>query len=172
MNRRRPKDETAAWIEPILEEWARQMKTRPRVTVTVTPGGAWPENMGKFDSPSKPTPSDEWVERGIFPAHGVATARNGPPEETMLGYIVRGLTGVAARADRVMLTMAGCAPRCAWVLRAEFGLIPELSPDADHDVKGSHLGAYLDGRPWPARSYLDRLIRGRQLFTVGYLCAQ
>jgi len=148
------------WVHEILLDWSEQVRTRPRQTVTVTPGGRFPDNVAIGGSAN-----------GMETARGSATRRSGPPDKIILGYEVKGLTGTAARADGVMLRMAGVSPRCAWVLRAEYGLIEGLDPASNSTEKGKHLGSYLEGRAWSKDTYDDRRAVGRQLFAVGYLCA-
>jgi len=116
-----------------------------------------------------PEPEDTERGRGVS-ARGSQSRRISSGSEPK-GYLVRGLTGPAAKADRVMIHIAGVDSRCAWVLRAEYGLVPDVPSEADHKAKAAHLGSYLDGRVWPASAYSDRLSRGRQMFAVGYLCA-
>lgn len=167
IERRRPYVKVATdWCDYILSQWADQVRTRPRESVLVTPGGSMPSNVGIGGS----EPEDTANGRGLS-ARGTPSRRTSEGREPK-GYLVQGLTGPAAIADRVVLHIAGVDPRCAWVLRAEYGLVPEVPRDGDSKAKASHLGVYIDGRVWPASAYSDRLARGRQMFAVGYLCAQ
>ena len=87
------------------------------------------------------------------------------------GFKTVELSGEVAKADLVVRLISGVDARCAWVLRAEYGLIPALVDEESPQVKATHLGMYLDGRAWPASAYLDRLTRAKQMFCVGYLVA-
>ena len=151
------------WCDYVLTQWAEQIRTRPRESVLVTPGGAMPTNVGIGGA----SPEDTAQKRGVS-ARGTQSRRISDGAEPR-GYLVQGLTGPAAVADRVMIHIAGVDPRCAWVLRAEYGLVPDVPANADAKAKAGHLGTYLDGRVWPASAYSDRLSRGLQMFAVGYL---
>jgi len=153
------------WCDYVLRQWSEQVRTRPRETVVVTPGGAMPSNMGIGGAEPEDTKDGRGVTARGFPVRRISSGAE--PK----GYMVLGLTGPAAIADRVVLHIAGVDARCAWTLRAEYGLVPEVPTDADSKAKAAHLGVYIDGRVWPASAYTDRLARGRQMFAVGYLCA-
>ncbi len=152
------------WCDEVLREWADQVRTRPRESVLVTGTGSMPSNLYVGGT----MPEDTKNGRGIE-ARGTPSRRISVGSEPR-GYFVIGLQGRAKVADKVVLHIAGVDARCAWTIRAEYGLVPDVSGDAK--AKAAHLGAYLDGRVWPASAYVDRLTRGRQMFAVGFLCAQ
>jgi hypothetical protein len=146
------------WVDRVLSTWSEQIRLRPRESVVVTPGGRAPHII-KGGPP-----------KGTETALGRPTTRilyGQPPQ----GYSVPGLTGIAATADSVLQVMAGVNPRCAWVIRAEYGLVDELNAESPPAIKAAHLGTYLDARPWPSSAYADRLKRGMEMFAVGFLAA-
>jgi len=147
------------WCDVVLKDWAQQVKTRPRESVVVSPGQGIPTNFYEGGTLT-----------GKETALATATRALMTGDEPK-GYLVRGLTGKAAIADRVVLRIAGVDARCAWVLRGEYGLIPEIEHSEDTKARALHLGIYLDGHAWPASAYSDRLNRALAMFAVGYLCA-
>lgn len=153
------------WCDDVLREWASEVRERPREDVLVTPGGSMPRNAVEGGK----EPPDSSMGRGIT-ARGKPSRRFNESEEP-IGYIVPGLRGTALKADEVVHFISGVDYRCAWTLRAEYGLVPDVPPDADPKTKAIHLGAYIDGRAWPASTYADRLSRALQMFAVGYMAA-
>ena len=165
MSDKRPYVKVAVdWTDEVLREWAEQVRTKPRSNVLVTPGGQMPSNMLY----GGPEPMDRASGRGVT-ARGTQSRRYNESREPM-GHVVKGLEGRAGKADTVLLYISGVDARCAWAIRAEYGLVPEVQPNSDAKAKGATLGVYLDGRVWPASAYMDRLSRGLQMFAVGYLC--
>lgn len=148
------------WCDEILREWAAQLARRPRKRVVVSGGTA----------PIAAAIQKGGRETGKETARGVETRPQGK-SRAPFGYVVDGLTGVAATADYVVLQISGEDMRCAWVLRAEYGLLPDLPVGADTRQKANHLGAYVDGQHWPASAYMQRLNDGLKMFAVGYKCA-